>query len=209
MEDQYVRPYSLPERQYDTDPNGRTEQDDYLSDRDFRADDGPKTVRFVRVFANEIPGQSAKPGAKPVAMAHFRILLVLDDNPVHPASVELNSMGVTATGDTKLVVSSRGWIVSNGRTPKLAEKDVHPVAGATLTVDKVLDLLVSKNRHHYKLHQSGSGCRYWTKVVLHDLIGVGYLPPGSDGVVDAMVTDILKVRPNVLMLTNAEGTFFP
>ena len=58
------------------------------------------------------------------------------------------------------------------------------------------------------LHESGSGCRYWTKVVLQDLISAGYMAPGCDGIVDAVRAEIFAENPEILMITDAEGKFF-
>ncbi len=130
-------------------------------------------------------------------MAHFRFLLrlVLDDDPGHPAAVELNLMGVTTTRDISLlVVYSRNWIVSAVKaqaTKSARERDmIHPSpAEKTLAVDEILDLVVNNNRgrrYNLKLHTSGSGCRYWTKVILGDLVAVGYPATGSNAVVNAI-----------------------
>lgn len=155
-----------------------------------------------------ISGTSAS--GKSAKMAHFRILLVLNDSITHPRAIQLNSMGYAlTTGETKMLVSSHNWSHSAGRTPLLCEKNVKFIPGKALpTVDAILNILVNKKRHHYKLHKSGSGCRYWTKVALQDLIGAGYMAAGSEEVVDTMKTEISTSHPSVLMLDDAEGQFF-
>ncbi|TBU25021.1 hypothetical protein BD311DRAFT_670545 [Dichomitus squalens] len=169
-------------------------------------------VLFVRILVNMILGgrASGETSTQSVPMAHFRILLVLDDSSNSPLSIELNSVGlVTTTGLTRMHVISRNWTHSAGTTRVLAEQDVHFIPGHALpTVDTVLNLLVGNKRHHYMLHASGSGCRYWTKVVLQDLIRAGYMAPGSDSIVATIKDEIAKANPQILMLADAEGTFF-
>ena len=190
--------------------DSRAVQDDFLNDKGYKMSDGSKPVLFIRVIVNEVTGQQTSQSgqATSIKMAHFRILLVLDDSEATAASIELNSTRMMSGGTTRLLVVSRAWTHSNSSSPVLSERDIYFIPGVTPTVNNVLDLLVGKNRHHYKLHDSGSGCRYWTKVVLQDLIGAYYLPAGSDGVVAAIMADIQRTRPNVLMLANADGTFF-
>ncbi|KAM5542103.1 hypothetical protein V8D89_004413 [Ganoderma adspersum] len=192
-------------------PFWRTHKDDYVDDQKYSLMDGSRPVISIRIIANQVLGQaaSAADGTVPVAnMAHFRILLVVDESTGHPASVELNSMGMAVTGTTKLVVASRQWVHSAGTAAKLADEVILPLQGKVLTVDNILDMLIRNCRHHYRLHNSGSGCRYWTKVVLEDLVNVGFLPVGSERVVAAIMEHIRKTRPQIYMLANAQGQFF-
>ncbi|KAL2126666.1 hypothetical protein VTI74DRAFT_436 [Chaetomium olivicolor] len=48
-----------------------------------------------------------------------------------------------------------------------------------VTVQKIVDLIMSRGRQKYQFTPEWEGCRYWNLILIQDMVTAGYIPSGS------------------------------
>ncbi|TDL27899.1 hypothetical protein BD410DRAFT_335621 [Rickenella mellea] len=146
-----------------------------------------RTVNSITVHACSTVGTSAQGS---VSVAHFRLFLGLSG--VRPESVELNNTGHQGGRTTTTFITYRPY--SRSQTVTTLGYQVVNIAGSNLTVNQILEhLFVTKRRHLYRLDaDTGSGCRFWCRTVLSDMVAQTWIPSSAIELTEAIAEAIQR-----------------
>lgn len=137
---------------------------------------------------------------------HWRLFVELVEEYQGQRSVELDSQTVHTGSqtDTRLCIFSRPYVAEDKDHVASCAFDVQ----SDITVQDIINLVLTNNRDKYVLSEAGSGSRFWCETVIADLEANGWIAKTSYQIAREYAHRLARANPGFIPLEGPKGTFY-
>jgi len=141
---------------------------------DLRPEDRQRSVQCIHLIAApNLADKHVIEGLTPTN--HWRVFLELDKD----ASVAVNMQYIANSKNGKMVITSRDDAHTKFIAKHVEFKPVGSGIDHPVTVQDVIDVIITNGLHKYSFNNIGEGCRHWNLTLFEDLEKQGYIKKGS------------------------------
>jgi hypothetical protein len=165
------------------------------------------TVTKIVVIGTVAEYSTACDGGSELAVYfHWQLFLPLREFPTQSVVLDMTPGGLDGTTGI-LMASTQNALQPHYSDPNILTHEVAVTSSSQITVQGLVDKLISKGLTRYMFNGQGMGCRWWCEVVMQMLEDDGYVEEGTVADLDRwwLITTVGDPR---VPSTKIKGSFY-